>query len=204
MSTSVRNPVELMRKSRRQRKLAAVRQFDGEDVAAPNAEPQFLELHDTVKRRIAGKIRAVDRTHTGADDEIRVGPVLHERMQHPNLHRAETSAARKNERRPRHRLAPLSGGCIAIQVYVRHNLYKSVRMISVGRVRLVQRRNCLLTDVDVKSHERENVSHSSAAAAHEALGRKGLPQAPLLAVPVAAKGSALSRTSPCVYRPVGS
>src|SRR5206468_6843966 len=69
-----------------------------EDMFALEPTPNSLELGDASLRRRRGEVGAVDRTRGRADDEVRLLAVLHERAQHPGLHRAEAATTGKNER----------------------------------------------------------------------------------------------------------
>src|SRR5436309_2556204 len=76
----------------------AIPKAEREDMFALGTTPDSLELCDAGLRRRRGEVGAVDRTRGRADDEVRLLAVLHQRTQHPGLHRAEAATTGKDER----------------------------------------------------------------------------------------------------------
>ena len=76
-------PQEAEHRSHRQR----------ENILAPQAAPDRLQLQDTLERRIAGIIGAVDGADAGADHHVGGNAVRGERMHHADLDGAEAAAA---------------------------------------------------------------------------------------------------------------
>src|SRR6185503_9143503 len=94
---------QLAQSVRRHEKIAPPREAeqrppcDREDVLTAQRAPDRLELADALKCRGSRVIRAVERTHAGAQHHGGRNPMRDERMQHADLDGAKAAAARENE-----------------------------------------------------------------------------------------------------------
>jgi hypothetical protein len=75
----------------------SVRQRQGEDVGAPEAQPDVCQSRHAVNIRRTGKVRGIHGTHRRADDEIRPESSLQQSVQHTDLDSTEAAASSEDE-----------------------------------------------------------------------------------------------------------
>lgn len=74
-----------------------VREAERKHVTAFQAAPDLAQSDDAFSSGIEGEERAVDGPGRSADDEVGALTRLDQRLQHPDLHRAEAAAARHDD-----------------------------------------------------------------------------------------------------------
>src|SRR6187401_452667 len=110
----------------------------------PHAAPHRLEPSDTLDRRVAGKVRGVDRTDRGTDNQIGGPAARDKRLEHADLDRPETAAAR--EHKCRAQIVFHAGLSLALELRMSRRTQSAGTVRPVAHSRSAATRSAMTTD----------------------------------------------------------